>query len=141
MSDWNIGFSGFKTSDDLAYDLAFANAIAKINLGGKLTTYEKQIIRNYMNIEYGSGASIEQLTMAYGYFGSIIDKLKADSLEVPNELQTAFDASKRDLNEKLRNKRLEEIRVLELKREQLLSADEKRAKIEAEITRLEELTK
>jgi hypothetical protein len=129
-------------------DIALANAFTKrysfsnfLKGESEMNTYERTVISKYMNIEYGSGASIEQLTMAYGYFGATIDKIKAAEYEVPSDLQAAFDACDRDLKIKIRENRLKEIKSLEFKREQLLTNDEKLAKIDADLAKLRELVK
>jgi hypothetical protein len=136
---------------DMTETVDWAMKEREVNIKGKISTlqgeldrmnaYEKTVIRNYMNIEYGTGASIEQLTMGYGYFGATIDRIKAGGFEVPKDLQTAFESCERDLNYKLRADRLKQIETLKLRRETLLSADEKRKNIEAEIAKLEELVK
>lgn len=136
-------------------EIALLNQIAKESIdnfvwGGikpvdkgeeKVNTYEKTVIRNYMNIEYGAGTSIDQLTLAYGYFSVVADKIVAAGYDVPKELQTALDACKRDLDVKIRENRLKELRALELQRENFLTRSEKLGNIEAEIKRLKELTK
>jgi hypothetical protein len=135
---------GTLTFDDLAKERTLQHYIDdydSLKENRDMNTYEKTVIRNYMNIEYGTGASIEQLTMGYGYFGATIDRIKAGGFEVPKDLQTAFESCERDLNYKLRTDRLKQIETLKLRRETLLSADEKRKNIEAEIAKLEELVK
>lgn len=109
--------------------------------GENVNAYEKTIIKSYMNIEYGSGASIDQLAAAYGYFGTVVDRIKAGGFEVPKDLQTAYDSCERDLKEKVRGDRLRQVRALELQLETLLTADEKRNKITAELEKLRELIK
>lgn len=131
-------------------DLTFADAIARQNVlqfglgsttGSKMNTYEKTVIKNFMNIEYGSGASVEQLIMAYGYFGAAIDRIKVGGFDVPKDLQTAFEACERDLNYKIKEARIKELKDLEAKREQYISAEEKLKKVDEEIARLKELVK
>jgi hypothetical protein len=130
-------------ADAIARRYTLANFLRGDFLRGELdmNAYERTVIKNYMNIEYGPGASIEQLTLAYGYFGSIVDKVKASGYDVPNDLQVAFNACDRDLRIKIKDQRLKEIQTLELRKDQLLSADEKRAKIDVELARLKELVK
>jgi hypothetical protein len=106
-----------------------------------MNTYEKQVIKNFMNIEYGLGASIDQLITAYGYFGAVIDRVKEGGYEVPKELQTAFDSCERDLKTKITDNRKAKLESLKRERDALASAEEKRSKIDAEITKLEELVK
>lgn len=132
------------TSDDIA----IANLMAQQTFGSiipkkgeNVNAYEKTIIKSYMNIEYGSGASIDQLAAAYGYFGTVVDRIKAGGFEVPKDLQTAYDSCERDLKEKVRGDRLRQVRALELQLETLLTADEKRNKITAELEKLRELVK
>ena len=106
-----------------------------------MNTYERAQIQRVMNIEYGTAASIDQLIMAQAYFGVVIDKVKALGNDVPRDLQATYDACTRDLNSKLRDERMKQIRAFEVQLEQLMSADEKRAKISAELARLKELVK
>ena len=135
-------------------DIDFANAIAKYNMpfgggrgslgtitGTKMNTYEKTVIKNFMNIEYGPGASIDQLITAYGYFGTVIDRVKAGGYDVPKDLQTAFDSCERDLQEKITDNRKARLEGLKRERDALASAEEKRQKIDDEIAKLEELVK
>lgn len=133
-------------------DLVIADALARQTFQGralfdkqlqeqKMNTYEKQVIKNFMNVEYGSGASIEQLITAQGYFGAVVAQVKANGHGVPSDLATALEVTTRDLNEKLRVKRLAEIKTLEYQLEQLLTADQKREKIESELSKLRELVK
>jgi len=133
-------------------DLVWANEIARHNAqayglgaqtstGLKMNTYEKQVVKSFMNIEYGSGASIDQLITAYGYFGAVIDRVKAGGYEIPKDLQTAFDSCERDLKEKITENRKAKLEGLRRERDALASAEEKRSKIDAEIAKLEELVK
>lgn len=132
-------------------DLEIANVIAKevmgqygpISLKGenRVNAYEKTIVRNFMNIEYGPGASLEQLTLAYGYFATVADKITASGYDLPKDLQTVVEACKRDLDIKVKDNRLKELRALELQRDNYLTRSEKLGNIEKEIARLKELVK
>lgn len=106
-----------------------------------MNTYERQTISKLMTIEYGSAASTDQLIMSQAYFGVVIDKVKALGHEVPKELQEAFDSCTRDLDQKLRSERQRKLEDLKCKRDELLSADQKRENLEIEIQRLTELLK
>ena len=106
-----------------------------------MNAYERQSIQRVMNIEYGSAASIEQLIMAQAYFQIVVNQIKSNSHEVPRDLQESLDATTRDLNDKLRADRTRQIRAIKLQLEQLMSADEKRSKLAAELAKLEELVK
>lgn len=107
----------------------------------QMNAYERQSIQRVMNIEYGSAASIEQLIMAQAYFQIVVNQIKSNSHEVPRDLQESLDATTRDLNDKLRADRTRQIRAIELQLEQLMSADEKRTKLAAELAKLKELVK
>lgn len=118
------------------------NQISKLEEELKImNTYEKTVIRNYMNIEYGPGSSIEQLTNAYGYFGSIAKFVKEAGYEVSKDLEAVVDACKRDLDIKIRENRLKELRALEIQRTQYVTRSERLTNIDSEIARLKELTK
>jgi len=106
-----------------------------------MNAYERVSIQKIMNVEYGSAATIEQLIMAQAYFQVVVNQIKTNGHDVPKDLQEALDATTRDLNDKLRADRRRQIKALEIQREQLLSADEKRSKIEAELAKLRELVK
>jgi hypothetical protein len=106
-----------------------------------MNTYEKTVIRNYMNIEYGPGSTVEQLTNAYGYFGSIAKFVQEAGYEVSKDLQMVVDSCKRDLDIKIKDQRLKDLRALELQRDNYLTRSEKLGNIEKEIKRLQELTK
>lgn len=106
-----------------------------------MNAYEKVSVRNIMTIEYGPMASIEQLVLAQAYFQLVANQVKTNGHEVPRDLQTALDATTRDLNDKLRADRTRQIKAIELQLEQLMSADEKRAKLATELAKLKELVK
>lgn len=105
----------------------------------RMTSYEKQTIKNFMDIQYGSGASIEHLTMAYGYFGTIIKFIEEAGYEVPAELISNRDASKRDLDFKLKEARKSEIAKIKTELDGLQSAEEKRTKLNERLAKLEAL--
>jgi hypothetical protein len=81
------------------------------------------------------------LITAYGYFGSVIDRVKAGGYDVPRDLQTAFDSSEKDLKERIMDNRKARLEGLKRDRDALATAEEKRSKINEEIARLEELVK
>ena len=105
----------------------------------KMTTYEKQTIASLRDIQYGSGATIDQLTMAYGYFGAVIKFIEEAGYEVPAELVTSRDASKRDLDHKLKESRKREIESIHKELEALETAESKRAKLNERLAKLEAL--
>jgi hypothetical protein len=107
----------------------------------KMNTYERQYVKSFMTIEYGTAATIPQLIIAEAYFQVVANQIKANGHDVPKELDEALRACSRDLSEKLRADRLREIRGLELQAEQLATAEEKRAKINERLKELRELTK
>lgn len=104
-----------------------------------MTTYEKQTIASLRDIQYGSGATIDQLTMAYGYFGAVIKFIEEAGYEVPAELVTSRDASKRDLDIKLKDARKAEIATIKRELDGLQSAEEKRTKLNERLAKLEAL--
>jgi hypothetical protein len=106
-----------------------------------MTTYERQTIKSFMDIQYGSGATIDQLTMSYGYFGAVIKFIEEAGYDVPAELITSRDSSKRDLDHKLKESRKSEIAKIKAELDGLQSAEEKRAKLTAKLAELEEKVK
>jgi hypothetical protein len=68
-------------------------------------------------------------------------EIKENGHEVPTSLSDALVEATRDVNERLRADRLKTLKALELQRNKYLTADEKKAKIDAEIAKLQELTK
>jgi hypothetical protein len=107
-------------------------------LGSKqMTAYEKQTITSVKDIQYGSGATIDQLTMAYGYFGAVVKFIQDAGYEVPTELTTARDASKRDLDQKLNESRKNEIISIKAELNKLKSAEEKRTELLDKLAKLE----
>lgn len=107
---------------------------------GMASSNQNQRLDNKMDltrIEYGTGASIEQLIMAEAYMQVVADRIKANGHEVPDTLTNALDKCSVDLRVKLDGDRRRKLAALRLKREQLLSADEKRGKVEREISELE----
>lgn len=103
----------------------------------KMTAYEKQTIKSFMDIQYGSGASIEHLTMAYGYFGTIIKFIEEAGYDVPGELIQNRDCSKRDLDIKLKDARKAEITSIKRELDGLQSAEEKRGRLQEKLAKLE----
>lgn len=103
------------------------------------TTQEETNKVDLTRIEYGTGATIDQLIMAEAYMQVVADRIKANGHEVPDTLANALEKTTLDLKIKLAADRRRKLAALRLKREQLLSADEKRGKVEREIAELEAL--
>lgn len=103
----------------------------------QMTTYEKQTIASLRDIQYGSGATIDQLTMAYGYFGAVVRFIEEAGYDIPAELITARDSSKRDLDQKLKDARKIEITKIKSELDGLQSAEEKRTKLNKRLNILE----
>lgn len=123
-------------------DLEFADKIAKYNFGqGTLTSVLGAPKMDITRVEYGPAASMDQLVMAEAYMQVVADRIKANGHEVPADLADKLDKCSRDLTLRLRSERQNELALLRKQREDLLSADDKRAKLEARITKLEELLK
>jgi hypothetical protein len=129
-------------------DIALADEIMRrydltnyLKKGQQMNTYEKQTIASLKDIQYGSGATIDQLIMAYGYFGAVVEFIEKTGYEIPAELLTARDSSKRDLDIKLRDSRKREIDSITKELEALETAESKRAKLLDRKAKLEEAVK
>lgn len=126
-------------AEDSYYGISAIKAIKEEIEKQQMTTYEKQTIASLRDIQYGSGATIDQLTMAYGYFGAVIKFIEEAGYEVPAELVTSRDASKRDLDIKLKDARKAEIATIKRELDGLQSAEEKRTKLNERLAKLEAL--
>lgn len=103
------------------------------------TTQEETNRVDLTRIEYGTGATIDQLIMAEAYMQVVADRIKANGHEVPDSLANALEKCTLDLKIKLAADRRRKLAALRLKRDQLMTAEDKRQKVEKEIADLEAL--
>lgn len=91
-------------------------------------------------IEHGpsQASTIESLITAEACLQLLTNQIKANGYDVPQDLLTRLDECSVELKTRMRSDRQRQLRALELRRDQLLTADQKRAKVEAEITALKE---
>jgi hypothetical protein len=89
-------------------------------------------------IEHGPSvaSTVEQLITAEAALMVLVNQIKANGYEVPQDLQTRLDECTAELNVKMRNDRQRQLKALELRLEQLLTNNEKRRNIEREIAAL-----
>lgn len=99
---------------------------------------EKTLVKSFMGIEHGPGASEEDLILASGYFHAVEREIKLQGNTVPRKFQQAIDAVDRDLGIKQQDSKQRKLQELREERDSLLSKEEKRKVVEAEIARLEE---
>ena len=99
---------------------------------------EKTLVKSFMAVEHGPGASEEDLILASGYFHAVEREIKLQGNTVPTKFQQAIDAVDRDLGIKQQDSKQRKLQELREERDSLLSKEEKRKVVEAEIARLEE---
>lgn len=94
-----------------------------------------------LRIEYGPGATIEQLILAEAYMQVVADRVVANGHEVPAVLANELSKCSTELDHRLRSDRLRQLAALRLRREKLLPTDQKLRNIEAEMAELEKRLK
>lgn len=99
---------------------------------------EKTLVKSFMGIEHGPGASEDDLILASGYFHAVEREIKLQGNKVPPKFQEAINAVDRDLGIKQMDSKQKKLQELRDERDSLLSKEEKRKVVEAEIARLEE---
>lgn len=84
-------------------------------------------------------SEIESLILEEAYHSLLIKQIMDNGREVPVKIQEVSDNITSTLNEKIKAKRKSDLKALKEKRNELLSMEEKRSKVEEEITKLESL--
>lgn len=99
---------------------------------------EKTVIKSFMEITHGPGAALDDLIVAAGYFHAVEAQIRVMGFPIPKDLQEAITAVDRDLKIKMETENDKKLRDLELKRETLLSNEEKLKAVEEQIKKLKD---
>lgn len=83
-------------------------------------------------------ASLDELALAYSTTKMTINGYTDLGLDVPEDQVGALESIQREANERVRTERELKLKRAKLRREGMMTADEKRAKLDAEIKALEE---
>lgn len=89
-------------------------------------------------IEHGpsEASTIESLITAEAALTVLVNQIKSNGYEVPQDLQNRLDECSAELKVKMRADNQRQLKALELRLEQLLTNNEKRRNIEKEIASL-----
>lgn len=113
--------------DEIRYNFSFAKYLKGVDPTDMTLT----------RIEYGPGATVDQLIMAEAYMQIVVDRIKANGYEVPSVLANELTKCSSELKVKMFSDRQRQLTALKLRRDQLLPNDQKLRNIEAEIADLE----
>lgn len=80
--------------------------------------------------------SIDELITANAYLGVLADRIHENGHDVPSVVRDEQKAIQRELTERLRDDKERQLKVLESRREALLTVPERRKKVEDEIAKL-----
>lgn len=80
--------------------------------------------------------SVEELIIANAHLGVLADRIHDNGHDVPSVVKDEAKAVQRELTERLRDDKQRQLKVLESRREALLTVPERRKKVEDEIARL-----
>lgn len=91
-------------------------------------------------IEHGpsQATTVEQLVTAEAALQVLVNQIRANGYEVPQDLQARLDECSLELKTKMRADRQRQLKALELRLEQLLTNNEKRRNLEKEISSLKD---
>lgn len=81
--------------------------------------------------------SIDELVIAHAQLGVLLDRIHENGHDIPSLVKDEKRAIERELAERLRDDKERQLKVLESRREALLTVPEKRKKVEDEIKRLQ----
>lgn len=80
--------------------------------------------------------SIDELVIANAQLGVLADRIHDNGHDIPSIVKDEAKAIQRELTERLRDDKERQLKVLESRREALLTVPERRKKVEEEISRL-----
>lgn len=135
------------TMNPLIQALKYGKHIGGVAATNSLSkTYNKHIKQSgdkmdLTKIEYGNYATMEQLVIAEAYFQVVADRIKANGHEVPESLAKELDKCTYDLKAKLRGETRMKLAAMRVRRNELLTIDEKRIRLDKEIEDLEKKLK
>lgn len=80
--------------------------------------------------------SVPELIVAQAFLGVLNDRIKGNGHEVPQEYKQELNAVSRELDERLQADREKQLAVLQARRANLMTMDEKRKALDDEIAKL-----